>query len=113
MKHTPGPGRVGYADGSGGSDPDDFNEYFVITSVDTDVEVVSGASGEANMRDWCIGIESEADARLMAAAPALLEALEAMVAQECDYMKINNLGDPEEQHNIILSRAVIAKAKGE
>ena len=54
-----------------------------------------------------------ANARLIAAAPDLLEALEAMVAQECDYMKINNLGDPEEQHNIMLSRIVIAKAKGE
>lgn len=50
-------------------------------------------------------------AMLMQSAPDLLEALEAMVAQECDYMKINNLGDPEEQHNIILARTVIAKAR--
>lgn len=56
-------------------------------------------------------------AKLIAAAPetqrqrdALLAALEAMVEQECDYMKINKLGDPEEQHNIIVARAAIKDA---
>ena len=42
--------------------------------------------------------------------PELLEVLEAMVAAECEYMTINNLGDPEQQHNIKWARSVIAKA---
>lgn len=43
----------------------------------------------------------------------LLEALQAMVAAEVEYMIINKLGDPEKQHNIKLARAAIAKALGQ
>jgi hypothetical protein len=53
---------------------------------------------------------AEANARLIAAAPELLEALQAMVDAEVDYMTINNLGDPEQQHNVKWARAIIAKA---
>ena len=42
----------------------------------------------------------------------LVATLEDMVAETCDYMYINNLGDPEKQHNIIRARAILAKAKG-
>lgn len=38
----------------------------------------------------------------------LRKALEAMVAEKCDYMKINNLGDPEEQHTIKMARRALA-----
>ena len=55
---------------------------------------------------------SFANARLIASAPDLLEALVALVDEYCDYQIINNLGDPENQHNIKLARAAIAKAKG-
>jgi len=54
-----------------------------------------------------------ANARLIAAAPELLEALEVFVAHEVDYMERNCLGDPEEQQRVIYARAAIAKAKGE
>jgi hypothetical protein len=57
--------------------------------------------------------ESEANARLIAAAPALLEALQAMVDEQVEYMTINHLGDPEKQHNIKRARAAIALAQGE
>ena len=55
---------------------------------------------------------SKANARLIAAAPELLEALKIMVEQECNYMLINNLGNPEEQHGVIISREAIKKAEG-
>jgi len=38
-------------------------------------------------------------------------ALEAMVAEKADYMIINNLGDPEEQHTIKQARAALARAQ--
>lgn len=57
--------------------------------------------------------ERDANAKLFLAAPTLLEALEALVAEICDYAKINNLSYPESKHNIKLARAAIAKAKGE
>lgn len=59
-----------------------------------------------------VGIDS-ADATLIAAAPELLEALEAMLSSEIDYMELNNLGNPALQHNVKLARLAIAKAKGE
>ena len=41
----------------------------------------------------------------------LLEALKAMVAEKRDYMLLNNLGNPEEQHTIKQAAAAIAKAQ--
>ena len=40
----------------------------------------------------------------------LLSALEEMVEEKCDYMRINHLGDPEQQHSIKRARAAISKA---
>ncbi|WP_335308112.1 hypothetical protein [Sphingomonas phyllosphaerae] len=51
----------------------------------------------------------EANARLMAAAPELLEALECMVATYADMQDGN--GDP--CPDVIAARAAIAKAQGE
>lgn len=47
--------------------------------------------------------------RLVRERNELLEVLKAFVAQEVDYMTINNLGNPEKQHNVKWARAVIAK----
>lgn len=46
--------------------------------------------------------------RQLAAAPALYEALNIMVAEKADYMRINSLGDPEEQHSIKLARKALS-----
>ena len=54
--------------------------------------------------------EAVANARLCAAAPDLLEALKAFVIETVDYMTINKLGDPEQQHNVKLARAALSKA---
>jgi hypothetical protein len=39
---------------------------------------------------------------------ALEAALTAMVEEQCDYMRINHLGDPEKQHTIKQARAALA-----
>lgn len=37
----------------------------------------------------------------------LREALQLMVDEQCDYMILNKLGDPEKQHTIKLARAAL------
>ena len=39
----------------------------------------------------------------------LAEALNTMIDQEVSYMKINNLGNPEEQHGVIFGREALAE----
>lgn len=51
------------------------------------------------------------DARLIAAAPELLQALKGLLADIEDYQRINNLGG-ENNHWQVISRAAIAKAEG-
>jgi hypothetical protein len=41
-------------------------------------------------------------------ADGIREALEAMVEEKCDYMRINNLGDPETQHTVKAARAALS-----
>ena len=57
--------------------------------------------------------EAHANARIVAAAPDLLEALAVLVEEKADYMRRNNLGDPEREDATKLARAAIAKATGE
>lgn len=52
--------------------------------------------------DYMADLEEEND-RLRAA-------LIALVDETCDYTQINNLGDPEKQHNIKLARAALKGA---
>ena len=42
----------------------------------------------------------------------LREALKEMVDEKCDYMRINNLGDPEQTHTVKLALAAINNAEG-
>jgi len=74
-------------------------------------ELAVNIPGEDHHSDWNQDI-GHPDARLIAAAPMLLEALKVMVEQEVNYMLINNLGNPEEQQAVINSRAAIAAAEG-
>jgi hypothetical protein len=54
----------------------------------------------------------EANARLIASAPDLLEALQMIYSETADYIRLNNLGGIDNQC-MQLSRAAIAKATGE
>jgi hypothetical protein len=52
-----------------------------------------------------------ANARLIAAAPDMLEALKGLLADIQDYQRINNLGG-DDNHWQAMARAAIAKAEG-
>ena len=49
--------------------------------------------------------------RAVNAHARLVEALELLVDEKIDYMRINKLGDPETQHTIKLARAALAAAR--
>jgi len=68
---------------------------------------ICDVGGQYNVADE---VDAE-DASLIAAAPELLEALEDIVEEKADYMRRNNLGDPEKEHTIKRARAAISKAK--
>ena len=55
--------------------------------------------------------EAEANARLIAAAPDLLEALKGLYADQVDYLTINKLGG-KDNHWMKAARAAISKAEG-
>lgn len=55
--------------------------------------------------------ELVANARLIAAAPDILEALKGLLADIQDYQRINNLGG-EDNHWQVIARVAIAKAEG-
>lgn len=95
--HTPGPWRVRRHLNAG------------VNRVDT-WEVCYGEIGE------CVAefVAEEANARLIAAAPALLEASKAFLK---DYVECANSGDwgnwdPEKEDEVIAMRAAIAQAEG-
>jgi hypothetical protein len=53
---------------------------------------------------------AQENARLIAAAPELLEVVRGFVDEKVDYMRINHLGDPERTHMVKWARQIIAKA---
>lgn len=104
-KHTPGPwlqeGNWVYAEGdpirlSGGKEirPNAFT--------------LSVSPGPDRTRE-----EAEANARLIAAAPELLEALECMIIGACAVAVLHNGERAVLQDAVNIARAAIAKAKGE
>ena len=90
-KHTNGPWHVGQSYGS-------------IIYIEPSVACVTGHKYSQ--------AEIDANARLIAAAPDLLEALENLHANIAEYARINNLGGFDNQ-DMQQARAAIAKAKGE
>lgn len=72
--------------------------------------------------DWCIGVDggaidavascSERDADLIAAAPEMMEALEAAREFLIDGMAMGFVGKPEDEDVLEVIETAIAKAKG-
>ncbi len=103
-KHTPGPWVIGTSEGRVLSRWDGIGYWEIANATVTDFR---GDSGEV----YFAGGAQEANARLIAAAPDLLEALEAMVA---DWGKLASVVKPlGEESSLRKARAAIAKAKGE
>lgn len=73
--------------------------WWAIRDVESNKEVGSGTGGF-----------KEADARLMAAAPALLEALEGLMLT---FEATLSYGDPTEFNSYIVAQAAVKLAKGE
>lgn len=97
--HTPGPWRVGPVDDTRVEDADG-NE-------------VAQIDGDYNQPDtWPL---MEANARLIAAAPDLLKALESLLGSYTDLIQSGDCGfwGPEEEEIIVTARAALSKARGE
>lgn len=104
--HTPGPWSIfGEPDDAPGIEAEDVGHSVVIYGNAGDPGDGCGVHGRTSEEVW-------ANARLIAAAPLLLEALQIMEAEKADYMIRNNLGDPASQHSNKLARAAIAAALG-
>ena len=93
------------------SEPDTFGD-FTITPAEGGFAIAAITNGEF-MRMGGLAHEHKANADLVTAAPELYDACAALVAEKVDYMDLNNLGNPEEQHTIIWARAAMAKARGD
>lgn len=107
-KHTPGPWHYdwtqkvngviqSYAVGPARRPLDEIDHIDTIVEVDNDTN------------------NAEANARLIAAAPELLEALEQSLDWTVDFIESGDAGfwDVDKDENVIRMRSAIAKAKGE
>ena len=73
-KHTPGPWKIGFSDGSGAGQ---YDEGIWIVAEGNN-PIVRGGQDQGVP----VGVVTPADARLIAATPALLEALESVLFAE-------------------------------
>lgn len=99
MKHTPGPWKV--IERGTTTHPDRFGRTTGRKEV-----FINGADGLGSIAKMYVGHDG-ADARLIAAAPELLEALQTWIAA-CDTGTHTDINQAREQ-----ARAAIAKATGE
>ncbi|MFC4275535.1 hypothetical protein [Achromobacter aloeverae] len=107
-KYTPGPWRV-INGGAHWNNPDIPNYRIHAPNSERAYDIAYSGIGEL-VAEHVYELE---DARLISAAPELLEALIAMEREKSDYMKQNSLGDPALETTNIRARVAIAKATGE
>lgn len=111
MEHTPGPWTVHNRTGMAASK---YGKFCIASHVYSTPNMTSGKDA------ICSGINEEANARLIAAAPELLEALEVIAnpknwIQQNGEIIWNDFAGNEfmTEHAMDIARAAIAKAKGE
>lgn len=103
QKHTPAPWEVSSA-GHGSLSCFVIDEYFVLNRTVADNRAIA-----ADIIDPATGMPSEANARLIAAAPELLAELELLssVVEGCGMAAM-----PEVECRLVFARSAIAKATG-
>jgi hypothetical protein len=108
-KHTPGPWHTEF-NVYGGYDCM-TDAWDIKDATDASIVAVDLADyGQPyNDRPWRSEV-AEANARLIAAAPELLEALRILYEETADYIRINNLGDVHHNRSMQFARDVLAKA---
>lgn len=116
-KHTPGPWKIKSISQETGSIGVGSEEHRILIADVTNAaslgDMLAGAMRRGGGSFSSNDCETQfANARLIAAAPELLECLKAMVAETVEYATINKLGDAEQQHNVKWARSIIAKAEG-
>ncbi|MGY2363714.1 hypothetical protein ACW9IO_14275 [Pseudomonas azotoformans] len=94
IKHTPGPWVV---------DPDSPTDISPADDLRLGIASISHAD-EAGGR-WLFGDQSKANAKLIAAAPDLLEALEDLLSR-CESLSVDGVGPQK-----VAARQAIAKAR--
>jgi len=97
--------------GMGGASPRfalQFGDSHIMTRLCDRLEWIQPFSGRSHHADWCAGV-IHPDARLIEAAPELLEALEGLVI----HAENSRDDDPMRDKWIDRARVAIAKAKGE
>ncbi len=99
--HTPGPWALQMAEDCRGRQLDEMVKW-VVTANSHDLWVSTGPTWDAEH-----DAEALANARLIAAAPELLEALRGLLNRAND-----ELADPEDVVEISAARAAIARATG-
>ena len=100
-KHTKGPWCV------------DAGHRGTAWNIDTADDQIAIALAQQLVGDDLHQTKRAANARLIAAAPDLLEALEVLYNETADYITINHLGDIHHNQSMRAARNAIAKARGE
>lgn len=97
-KHTPGPWETG---------TQTKGSTTLVSRIETGFAV-------AEMRNVHFREEAEANARLIAAAPELLEALQTFLTEYVQLVESGDAGfwNADEEEKVIAARAAIAKATG-
>lgn len=99
MPHTPGPWRIRK-----------FNGCAPDSLYDVETDKANEYHGEIVVSVHKVGAHSQANARLIAAAPELLAALQSLFALA---VMPSNFTEQNRQDMLTTARAAIAKAKGE
>jgi hypothetical protein len=106
-KHTPGPWELSQDSVWPWSYVIESQEGVVVDRQDLNTYSTSDTRAKANARTG--NEQCHANARLIAAAPDLLMALQMLYEETADYVRLNNLGGMDNQC-MQLARAAIAKA---